>query len=192
MVKAGGFKLYSKAHEPCPDADGQHGLLITVMKERHARVYFDPSGMKKGVPPLCRSFDGITGKLGKCATCEFAQWPKNGKSPCRLDRDLIVYDHNMNIPYILQFSGGSIRQWNEFKHDLSGFGKPAIAQIIHVTSVELEGQYGSYWGPKFEIVGDVSPEMFAGLKTLRSEVTRPTQLEPEAEPEADEEDDTII
>lgn len=172
LFPAGGFMMYDRIAEAegtqIKDVDGEVGLAVTILGDQTSRVYFQSMESKK---PDCRSLDGITGQGtpgGNCAMCSLNQWSNGDRPKCTEQRNLLVYDHNVQGCYVLRLGRSGLSPYNLFK----GLLKRTGIRVPHVLKVRVSSAYNAepapHFVPVFDIQSAFSADELALLKKMQS------------------------
>lgn len=176
---AGHFRISDKACPDMPDADGEKGLVVTVLADQSSRVYWPNLTDDK---PSCKSNDGRVGMGepgGDCATCKHGQWKQDGTRPdCAQHINLCCYDHTVKRAYIVNIGRSGLRPWNDFKailkHNTVSVKGKTFPVPIHFMEIRITVAYvqepSPHYVPVFTLVNSLSGTMVAMMKQYRSEL----------------------
>lgn len=181
ITPTGGFAMDLKGTPGIADVDGQEGLTLTVLFDRHTRIFWKEVGDKK---PTCRSNDRLRGEGepadrvgGNCLDCPLSKWNGKERPECRNEVKLFCLDHNTpGMFYILTFGPSGLTPYDDLKKLVSmqklpgkdrAVSVPLFFKRIHITT-QYKAEPQGHYIPVFSILGDVTPENIKTIKTLRS------------------------
>ena len=177
LFNPGGFKVHDricKSHDiVIPHVAGDVGIEFTILMDRTTRTYWPEGDFGK---PHCNSvdsFNGIGKPGGNCAICPLSQFIDGERPDCSEYRKALVWDHNTNTCYILQFGRSALRLYDDHKAFIAkltpkgGMKIPLLALKLRVTTkyiAEIPGK--EYFEPIFEIVEQIPLEQFRVFRQI--------------------------
>jgi hypothetical protein len=156
-------------------------LLVAILSIKRSRALF---GSNFDEPPLCSSPDAnapiqveeISLPIGgadvervvstgpTCNSCPFSQWGSKGKGQaCKLSYNVVCFDLDDKMPFILRIGGSSIKPWREYLT----FGRmgeiPAYAMGTIISSEERVFPDGKAFVMQFAQSGFVDGDLLGRL-----------------------------
>lgn len=175
-----------------------------VLGQRTKRAFYATKYDGGGAPPDCSSDEGSTGRPrlfedgtpdnlriaangdeigfgGECAACPLNQWESgrlfdptyhgSGKA-CAEYRDLLVMEPDGVVPVIIQLPSTALRDWSDFGMNLVRARTGLSRAVLHFT---IDLPKGATFGSlKVEIVGALTKETSASLKSFMPDLKRPS------------------
>lgn len=184
------------------------GIEGVVLGQRTKRTFYATKYDGGGSPPDCSSDDGAMGRPrlfddgtpdnlkiaangsevefgGACKTCPLDQWETgrlfdpsyhgNGKA-CGEYRDLLVMEPDGVVPIIIQLPSTALRDWSDFGMTLVRARMGLSRAVLHFTIDLPKG--ATYGTLAVGIVGSLTKEDAASLKTFMPDLRRPALAAP--------------
>ena len=181
VAPAGGFK-YQNVDFDVPDADGEKGIVISILADQDSRVWFDKLTDKK---PTCKSNNGVVGMGspgGQCLSCPLSLFSPEGDAPvCNQQINLFCFDHTItdsNPVYILNIGRSGLKSYGKFKAYLQrvtikfnnkNMTIPISFHRVLVTT-EFVNEKGGYYVPVFKLIDTLELEGVKEVKTLQGDL----------------------
>ncbi|HOG02244.1 MAG TPA: hypothetical protein PKW29_14210, partial [Clostridia bacterium] len=127
-------------------------------------------------PPVCGSFDGMTGEGvpgGSCAKCPHNQFGsgENGSKACKNRRRIYVLREGEIFPLLLSLPTGSLKEFTRYIKRLLGKGKKSNAVVTRFFLKKAMSASGiAYSQAQFSIDRDLNAEEYALIATLTEQV----------------------
>jgi hypothetical protein len=148
IAQAGGFRIYdpvtAASNIVIPDQDK---LTVTFLIEHSTRTYWQQGNM---ADPDCRAGDGLFGignPGGECAKCPLSQWVDDKRPACNLNANVLSYDHNSQICYVLRFGRSGLKPWSYYKELVKRIANGQLP--VHGTIAQLTTQYMTEPAPHY-------------------------------------------
>jgi hypothetical protein len=181
LLPAGGFSIYDKTAKAnnitIPDVDGQTGLLLSILKDQRARVYWKDVNDAR---PMCKSLNGHTGDGdpgGACASCPLSKFDNktNTRPKCSANWNLLVFDHSSNGSYVLNLGPSGISPYETFKDLIERTARKMKMSVpLHLLKIKVTTMYKTepqpHFIPVFTRVGGNDATVFEVLQALRAEI----------------------
>ena len=197
VCNAGGFMFYHKSMPNVKDVSGKVGLRVTILLHRLSRVMWVKPFVSGG-KALCRSIDNIKGRGapgGYCVKCPNMQWVERDdggtdRPLCDEHINVLCYDHNSDMVYVLDVSGSGITPFNTYLSDLKFSRIPAHYTITNI-GTEFMKDKGTYHKLTLTQIENLETEGIEKMNKLRSELSTSFSQVIKGDEEAPE-DKTVI